>query len=89
MTVHGRWKVFRGGPHSTDLLFSVERPSVRTPHKRNVDLDVFLAKNTSKSVWDFKVNADADKNSCDICANGSSTFLAKVSKVPNTKIIES
>ena len=86
-TVHGRWEVFKGGNiDSTDLLFSIKRSSLT--HKKNIDLDVFLAKNKEESVCDFKVNAGADKKSCDVCAHGSSTILAKVSKEPNPKIAE-
>ena len=89
MTVHGRWQVFKGGnTDSTDLLFSGQRSSLRIPHKKNIDLDVFLAKNTEEGVWDFKISAGASKKSGDICACGSSTILAKVSKVPNTESIE-
>ncbi|MED6156518.1 hypothetical protein PIB30_014913 [Stylosanthes scabra] len=80
ISMHDRWRVFKGdSTNSSDLVFSVKRSTFLVPQKKNIDLNVYLASNNSKeSVWDFKVSAGAQKKSCDICANGSSTLLAKM-----------
>ncbi|KAL1360043.1 hypothetical protein AAHE18_04G149500 [Arachis hypogaea] len=78
ISMHDRWRVFKGqSTNSSDLLFSAKRSTFLIPEKKNIDLNVYLAKNTKESVWDFKVCAGAEKRSCDICAHGSSTLLAK------------
>ncbi|KAL1360045.1 hypothetical protein AAHE18_04G149500 [Arachis hypogaea] len=79
ISMHDRWRVFKGqSTNSSDLLFSAKRSTFLIPEKKNIDLNVYLAKNTKESVWDFKVCAGAEKRSCDICAHGSSTLLAKL-----------
>ncbi|KAL4381820.1 hypothetical protein HN51_005386 [Arachis hypogaea] len=79
ITLHGRWEVFKGAStDSGDLVLSAKRSSILVPHKKNIDLDVFLAKNTEEIVWDFKVSAGANKKTADISARGSSTILAKM-----------
>ncbi|XP_057757974.1 protein LURP-one-related 10-like [Arachis stenosperma] len=81
ISMHDRWRVFKGqSTNSSDLLFSAKRSTFLIPEKKNIDLNVYLAKNTKESVWDFKVCAGAEKRSCDICAHGSSTLLAKMTK---------
>ncbi|QHO08102.1 Protein LURP-one-related [Arachis hypogaea] len=78
ISMHDRWEVFKGRSiDSSDLLFTVKRSTFFIPEKKNIDFNVYLAKNI-KGVWDFKVCAGAEKKSCDISAHGSSSLLAKV-----------
>ncbi|XP_072070772.1 protein LURP-one-related 10 isoform X3 [Arachis hypogaea] len=78
ISMHDRWEVFKGRSiDSSDLLFTVKRSTFFIPEKKNIDFNVYLAKNI-KGVWDFKVCAGAEKKSCDISAHGSSSLLAKM-----------
>ncbi|OAY83533.1 protein LURP-one-related 15-like [Ananas comosus] len=78
LSIHDRWKVFRGDSSSEkDLLFSVKKSAVI---QFKTELDVFLAANTSELVCDFKVKGSYFERSVAIYLGSSDTVIAQVSR---------
>ena len=77
MSVHDRWKVYRGDSvEESDLIFSVKRTSIV---QLRTKLQVFLANNTKEDACDFRVEADfSDNISCVVYVGQSSSKVAKV-----------
>ncbi|CAA7389305.1 unnamed protein product [Spirodela intermedia] len=77
LTVHKRWKVFRGdSTDDSDLLFSVKKSSLL---QLKTKLDVFLAAK-KEDVCDFSVKGSYFERSCTIYKGDSSVIVAQMKK---------
>lgn len=77
MDPHGTWQVFDGDSFDPkDLLFTVKRPNIV---QLKCKLNVFLASNTSKDVWDFTMKGSFFTRSCKVYKGDSSMVIAQVS----------
>ncbi|CAA6654663.1 unnamed protein product [Spirodela intermedia] len=75
LTVHKRWKVFRGdSTDDSDLLFSVKKSSLL---QLKTKLDVFLA-GKKEEVCDFSVKGSYFERSCTIYKGDSSVIVAQL-----------
>ncbi|KAA3480035.1 protein LURP-one-related 10-like [Gossypium australe] len=89
LSVHRRWRVFRGeSDKSIDFLFSVRKSSLvhlkmRTKTTMTKTLDVFLASNTSESQPDFKIKEGWRDSSCTIFAGDA--IIAQMQRKQNVK----
>ncbi|TYI06694.1 hypothetical protein ES332_A10G176700v1 [Gossypium tomentosum] len=89
LSVHRRWRVFRGeSDKSSDFLFSVRKSSLvhlkmRTKTTMTKTLDVFLASNTSESLPDFKIKQGWRDSSCTIFAGNA--IIAQMQRKQNVK----
>uniref|UniRef100_A0A0E0LIP2 Protein LURP-one-related 15 n=1 Tax=Oryza punctata TaxID=4537 RepID=A0A0E0LIP2_ORYPU len=73
------WEVFRGdSEHESDLLFTVKR-STYYP-KPKLDVDVFLASNTSQNACDFRVSCSYFRRSCTLYIGGSNNVIAQMNR---------
>uniref|UniRef100_A0A0E0E998 Tubby C-terminal domain-containing protein n=1 Tax=Oryza meridionalis TaxID=40149 RepID=A0A0E0E998_9ORYZ len=73
------WEVFRGdSEHESDLLFTVRR-STYYP-KPKLDVEVFLASNTSQAACDFRVRCSYFRSSCTLYIGGSNTVIAQMNR---------
>ncbi|KAK4268478.1 hypothetical protein QN277_025132 [Acacia crassicarpa] len=79
MTMHDRWQAFRGDSSDPkDLIFTVKRSSLIQLVR--IELDVFLASNTSEQVCDFKIKGSWWGRSCVVYAGESNTIVAQMHK---------
>uniref|UniRef100_A0A0D9WWZ7 Tubby C-terminal domain-containing protein n=1 Tax=Leersia perrieri TaxID=77586 RepID=A0A0D9WWZ7_9ORYZ len=73
------WEVFRGNSEdASDLLFTVRRTTYYP--KPKLEVDVFLASNTSQNACDFRVRCSYLRKSCTIYLGGSNTVIAQMSR---------
>ncbi|KAK8556492.1 hypothetical protein V6N13_064523 [Hibiscus sabdariffa] len=70
LTVHRRWKVFRGeSEKASEFLFSVKKSSLvlrKTNTKTATSLDVFLGSNTTESQPDFRIKENWGGSTCTV-----------------------
>ncbi|ESQ54965.1 hypothetical protein EUTSA_v10026215mg [Eutrema salsugineum] len=79
MTMHNRWKVFRGGStEESDLLYTVKKSSM--VQFFDTKLDVFLSHNTEEETPDFRVECDSDDCDCVVYAGESDVIVAQMHK---------
>lgn len=77
LSMHRRWKVFRGeSSDPKDLLFTTKLSSII---QLKTGLDVFLAGNTKEEACDFKLKGSWFERSCTVYAGNSNTIIAQVS----------
>ncbi|WZZ18711.1 hypothetical protein YC2023_111800 [Brassica napus] len=70
MTMHGRWKVYRGGStEECDLLYSVKSSTMQV--LLTTELKVFLGHNHEEQICDFIVRLMKDERSCAVYAGES------------------
>ncbi|KAL8102109.1 protein LURP-one-related 15-like [Apium graveolens] len=75
-SMHSTRRVYRGDSEDPgDLLFTVTRTSL---FQTKIQLDVFLASNTSQVNPDFKVKGARFEQSCTIYAGNSATVIAQM-----------
>ncbi|KAI3958085.1 hypothetical protein MKW98_020727 [Papaver atlanticum] len=75
---HQRWKVYRGdSSDSKDLLFTVKKSHYL---QFKIELDVFLASNTTEDVCNFKVKQNLSEKSCVIYQGNSDNIIAEMHK---------
>ncbi|KAI3958068.1 hypothetical protein MKW98_020710 [Papaver atlanticum] len=73
-----RWKVYRGdSKESRDLLFSVKKSQYL---QCKIQLDVFLASNTTEDICDFKIKQTYNMKSCVIYRGKSDNIIAEMHK---------
>ncbi|KAF3448004.1 hypothetical protein FNV43_RR08712 [Rhamnella rubrinervis] len=78
LTAHRIWNVYRGDSSDTkNLLFSVKKSSLLQFKNQ---LDVFLAANTKKDFFDFKIKGSWFERSCTIYATDGTTIIAQMHK---------
>ncbi|KAL1213826.1 Protein LURP-one-related 15 [Cardamine amara subsp. amara] len=78
MTMHCRWKVFRGGSTEPgDLLYTVKRTSVV---QMKMKLDVFLSHNKEKKTCDFQVRGNWFEGSSTVYVGESDVIVAQMDK---------
>ncbi|CAI8584175.1 unnamed protein product [Vicia faba] len=74
VTMHDRWKAYRGeSTDKKDLIFTLKRSSLI---QFTTKLDVYLASNTKKHVCDFKIQCSWLKQSCKVYAGESNDIVA-------------
>lgn len=77
--MHDKWKVFRGDSTSSrDLLFTVKKTSI---FQLKTSLGVFLARNTSEQVCDFKIKGSYFERSCAFYLGNSNAMVAQVGNI--------
>jgi LURP-one-related len=76
MSMHHRWKVFRGdSDNDGDLLFTVKKSQM---FQQKTELVVFLAGNMAEQSCDFKVKASWLERSCTFFLGDGTTIIAHV-----------
>ncbi|THU68054.1 hypothetical protein C4D60_Mb05t31200 [Musa balbisiana] len=84
LTVHGRWRVFRGeSTDSKDLLFSVKMSRLLQFFKTK--LHVIMASNTNEDACDFKIKGRYFRSSCTVHRGESNSILAQMSRKTTVK----
>ncbi|CAL9222866.1 unnamed protein product [Arabidopsis halleri] len=79
MTMHDRWRVFRGGStEESDLLYTVKRSNMI---QLTTKLDVFLADNIEEKKCDYRVEGVWLEKSCVVYAGNSDIIVAQVNKL--------
>ncbi|GAA0145787.1 hypothetical protein LIER_05899 [Lithospermum erythrorhizon] len=74
-SLHSRWEVFRGdSSDSRNLIFSARKSSLI---QFRTELNVFLAKNKSEHLYDFKVIGSWLEKSC-VIFSGDSTIIGQM-----------
>ncbi|XP_034582755.1 protein LURP-one-related 15 [Setaria viridis] len=77
-SMHDKWKVFRGDSTSSrDLLFTVKKTSI---FQLKTSLGVFLARNTSEQVCDFKIKGSYFERSCAFYLGNSNAMVAQMKR---------
>ncbi|PKA51870.1 Protein LURP-one-related 15 [Apostasia shenzhenica] len=85
ISMHRRWKVFRGDSSSSkDLLFNARKTSL---FQFKTELDVFLASNSTEQHCDFKVKGSYFERSCTIFLGNTNTVIARMSRQYSAKNI--
>ncbi|XP_026384607.1 protein LURP-one-related 15-like [Papaver somniferum] len=75
---HQRWKAHNGdSSDSKDLLFTIKKSKYL---QLKIELDVFLASNTTENVCDFKIKQNYSEKSCVIYRGDSDNIIAEVHK---------
>lgn len=75
-SMYDKWKVFRGdSTNSADLLFTVKRTSI---FQIKTSLGVFLARNTTEQVCDFKIKGNYFERSCAFYRGNLDIMIAQV-----------
>ncbi|KAI3841401.1 hypothetical protein MKX03_000028 [Papaver bracteatum] len=75
---HQRWKVYDGdSSDSKDLLLTVKKSHYL---QFKIELDVFLASNTTEKVCNFKVKQNLSEKSCIIYQGNSENVIAEMHK---------
>ncbi|KAK8663622.1 hypothetical protein V6N13_083431 [Hibiscus sabdariffa] len=83
LSVHRRWKVFRGeSEKASEFLFSVKKSSL-VLRKTATSLDVFLASNTTESRADFRIKENWGGSTCTVLHGD--TIIAEMHRNHNLK----
>ncbi|CAH2053827.1 unnamed protein product [Thlaspi arvense] len=78
VSLHQRWRVFRGvSKEQKDLLYTVKRSSMI---QFETKLDVFLSHNKEEERCDFRVKGTWSQSSCVIYVGESDTIVAEMNK---------
>ncbi|CAH2053826.1 unnamed protein product [Thlaspi arvense] len=76
VSLHQRWRVFRGvSKEQKDLLYTVKRSSLL---QFKTKLDVFLSHNKEEKICDFRVKGSWSESSCVIYVGESDTIVAEM-----------
>ena len=83
MTMHGRWKVYRGGStEECDMLYTVKRSSMI---QRTTKLEVFFGQNNEEKTCDFRVKGtNWLERSCVVYAGVSDVIVAQVNSLTHS-----
>nr|CAB3456129.1 unnamed protein product [Digitaria exilis]CAB3503295.1 unnamed protein product [Digitaria exilis] len=77
-SMYDKWKVYRGdSTNSGDLLFTVKRTSF---FQMKTSLGVFLARNTSEQVCDFKIKGSYFERSCAFYRGNTDIMIAQMKR---------